>query len=230
MTRLLLFDIDGTLVDTGGAGRAAIGSSMEATFGETGPVDSFDFHGRTDPGIVRGLLRAAGWEDPEIDEGMLDLWPRYVRELERELSARDGRVRAYPGVPGLLATLGEDPRFELALVTGNVAPGAWRKLAAAGLDGHFGYGAFGSDSEHREDLPPLALERASRRLGRRLSPGEAWVIGDTPEDIRCARSSRVRVLTVATGRPTAEELRRHEPDHLFPDLRETDALVEALAR
>lgn len=230
MTRVLLFDIDGTLVDTDGAGRAAIRTALEVTYGETGPIDTFDFHGKTDPGIVRGLLRAAGWENQQIDERMRDLWPLYVRELERELSARDGRVRPYPGVPDLLVRLGEDPRFELALVTGNVAQGAWRKLGAAGMAEHFRYGAFGSDSEYREDLPPLALERASRHLERRVSPEEAWVIGDTPEDIRCARSAGIPVLTVATGRPGPETLRRHEPDHVFRDLRDTDAVVEALAR
>lgn len=230
MTRVLLFDVDGTLVDTDGAGRAAIRTALEGTYGETGPIDTFDFHGKTDPGIVRGLLRAAGWENREIDERMKDLWPLYVRELERELSARDGRVRPYPGVPELLARLDDDPRFELALVTGNVAQGAWRKLGAAGVAEHFRYGAFGSDSEFREDLPPLALERASRHLERSVSPEEAWVIGDTPEDIRCARSARIPVLTVATGRPGVEVLRRHEPDHVFRDLRDTDAVVEALAR
>lgn len=230
MSRVLLFDIDGTLVDTDGAGRAAIRTALEATYGETGPVEAFDFHGKTDPGIVRGLLRAAGWEDPAIDERMTDFWPAYVRELERELAARDGRVRPYPGVRELLARLEGDRRFELALVTGNVARGAWRKLGAAGLADHFEYGAFGSDSEFREDLPPLALERAARYLEHRPSPADAWVIGDTPEDIRCARSARTRVLAVATGRHGPDDLRRHDPDHVFRDLRETDAVVEALAR
>lgn len=230
MKRLLLFDVDGTLVDTGGAGRAAIRAGLEAVFGEAGPVETFQFHGRTDPGIVRGLLRAAGWEDPAIDGRLERLWPVYLRELERELAARDGDVRPCPGVPELLERLRDDPRFEVALVTGNVAAGAWRKLGAAGLAGHFEYGAFGSDSEHREDLPPVALERASRRLGRVVSPGDAWIVGDTPEDIRCARSSGVRVLAVATGRPGADELRGHDPDHLFADLRATEAVVEALAR
>lgn len=227
--RLLLFDIDGTLLDTKGAGRAALRTALRVTCGETGPIDSFDFHGKTDPGIVRALLRAAGWEDREVDERLDDLWPTYLRELERELASRDGRVTPYPGVTELLDRLRADPRFALALVTGNVARGAWRKLGAAGLEDHFEYGAFGSDSEHRDALPPLALQRASRRLGRRVAPEDAWVIGDTPEDIRCARSSEIPVLAVATGRHRPEELHRHGPDHVFPDLGSIDAVLEALA-
>ena len=229
MTRLLLFDIDGTLVDTGGAGRAAFRTAMHAVYGETGPVDTFDFHGKTDPGIVRGLLRAVDWEDGQVDERLDEFWPLYLRELERELAARDGRVTLYPGVPELLEELRRDPRFELALVTGNVAAGAWQKLTAAGLDGHFRYGAFGSDSEFREDLPPVALRRAREHLGRRVEPEEAWIIGDTPEDIRCARSAGVRVVAVATGRHDLEQLARHDPDRLVPDLDRGRALVEELA-
>lgn len=229
MKRLLLFDIDGTLVDTGGAGRDAVRTALETVYGETGPIDSYDFHGKTDPGIVRGLLSAAGWDDRAVERRLSEFWPLYLRELERELTARDGRARAYPGVRDLLEGLALDARFELALVTGNVAQGAWQKLAAVGLDRHFRYGAFGSDSQFREELPPLALRRAQEHLGRRVVPEEAWIIGDTPEDIRCARSSGIRVLAVATGRHGLTDLREHDPDHALPGLEGTEAVTEVLA-
>lgn len=229
MRRLLLFDVDGTLVDVDGAGRAAVRRALLEVYGETGPVDDFDFHGKTDPAIVRGLLRAGGRDDAWIDGRLDRLWARYLAALEEELAARDGRVRPCPGVPELLDRLAADGRFELALVTGNVREGAWRKLTAAGVREPFGYGAFGSDAESRDDLPPLALRRAERRTGRAFEPGEVWVVGDTPADVRCARRSGLRALAVATGRPGREELARHEPDHLLADLTETDRVLDLLA-
>lgn len=231
MSRLLLFDIDGTLVDTGGAGREALRRALESVFGETGPIDSFDFHGKTDPAIVHGLMREAGRGEEEIESRLDRLWDTYLDALPRELAdrKREGRVSPYLGVLDLLESVAADSRFALALVTGNVAAGAWHKLDAAELGHHFEFGAFGSDSPRREDLPPLALRRAARQLGREYAPSEAVVIGDTPEDVRCARASGIRAVTVATGRHGTEELAGHGPDHVFADLSDTAAVVEVLA-
>lgn len=226
--RLLLFDIDGTLVDSRGAGREGFRTALRAVYGETGPIDTFDFHGKTDPAIVRGLLREIGWEDAAIEDRMERLWPVYVRALERELAARDGRVGIYPGVVELLDRLRELEGFVPAILTGNVAPGAWRKLAAAGLADRFSFGAFGSDAERREELPEVALRRAREEAGYSFEPGEAVIIGDTPEDIRCARSAGLRAVAVATGRHGPDELAEHRPDHLFEDLAGTGRVVEAL--
>lgn len=229
MKRLLLFDVDGTLVDVDGAGRAAVGRAMREVYGTAGPVDEFEFHGKTDPAIVRGLLRAEGLEGDRVDGGMPRLWEAYVSALEEELAKRDGRVRPCPGVSPLLERLGADDRFVPALVTGNVRKGAWRKLEAAGVRAPFRFGAFGSDSELREELPPLAIRRARRRTGRSFTPDEVWVVGDTREDIRCARHSGLRVLAVATGRPDRRELAEGEPDHLLADLSATDRVIGLLA-
>lgn len=231
MKRLLLFDLDGTLVDVAGAGREALRRAMERVYGEAGPISTFAFHGKTDPAIVHGLLREAGYPPDRVEPRLPELWSAYLRALSEELRRRreDGRVRPYPGVPELLDRLERDSRFSLALVTGNVAPGAWEKLEAGGLDGRFSYGAFGSDSKDRDELPPIALRRARRRLGTSFGPEDAVVVGDTAADIRCARANGMRAVAVATGRPELEELRAHAPDRLFADFSDTEAVLEALA-
>lgn len=225
--RLLLFDVDGTLVRADGAGREALREAMWAVYGETGPIDGFDFHGRTDPAIVRGLLRAVGRDDAWIDRGLPRLWPLYCEALERELAARRGALRVCPGVRRLLTVLEEEGLLP-GLLTGNVEGGARRKLRACGLDGRFGFGAFGSDSEWREDLPAIAVRRARAVSGRSFAADEVLVIGDTPEDIRCARSAGVRCLAVATGRYGVEELAAHAPDAILGDLSDAGRALAAV--
>ncbi|MGI9038729.1 MAG: HAD family hydrolase [Gemmatimonadota bacterium] len=221
----LLFDFDGTLADTLGAGKAALSAAMSEVYDETGPVDDFDFHGRTDPEIVRGLLRHSGRSDRDIDDGFAALWPAYLRRLASELESLAGRATTLGGVRRLLARLAGDDRFACGLVTGNLKEGARLKLAAVGCDGHFGFGAYGSDAEARDELPPVALSRAAERFGREFRAREAVVIGDTPADIRCARASGVRVLAVATGRHSVAELEAHRPDAVLEDLTDADRVV-----
>ena len=218
MRKLLLFDIDGTLLDTGGAGRAALGSALTEVFGETGPIDEFSFHGKTDPAIARALLRAAGRRDAEIDAGMADLWSIYLDYLDVELAQRLGVLSVCAGVHEVLAEAAAAGDVALGLVTGNVEGGAWKKLRACGLANSFRVGAFGSDSEHREHLPPIAIRRARDSLGIAFEPEAVLVIGDTPEDVRCAASSGIRAVAVASGRYSAAELTEHDPDHLFESL------------
>ncbi len=227
--RLVLFDIDGTLVNSLGAGKAALESAMRSVYGETGPIAEFDFHGRTDPAIVRGLLRAVGWPDAEIEAGFDATWVAYLAALDRELAGRNGQVRPISGVCELLDAIAEDERFATGLVTGNMEGGARRKLDAAGLTGRFGFGAYGSDSEWREDLPPLARERAQVRYARLFDMREAVIVGDTPEDIRCARANGARALAVSTGRHAVAELSEHSPDAVFEDLSDTSQVVRMLA-
>jgi phosphoglycolate phosphatase-like HAD superfamily hydrolase len=201
---------------------------MQATYGETGPIDSFDFHGRTDPAIVRGLLRASGWSDPDIEAGFGATWDAYYEALERELVGRDGCVTTYPGVVTLLDAIAADDRFACGLVTGNMEEGARRKLMAAGLAGRFGFGAYGSDSERREELPPIASERAERLYGRPFDLRTAVVVGDTPEDVRCGRSNGTRVLAVATGRHSVDDLQECGADAVFGTLGDTNRVMRVL--
>lgn len=222
----LLFDVDGTLANTMGAGKAALTEAMAAVYGETGPVDGFDFHGRTDPEIVRQLLTAVGWSDVEIARGFPDLWPRYLERLGRELERLDGRASPLPGVPELLARVTSDDRFACGLVTGNLEDAARLKLAATGIGEAFTFGAYGSDAESRDELPDLALGRAAEFHGRRFDPARAVVIGDTPADIRCARAGGTRVLAVATGRHSMSELSSCAPDAVLPDLVDVGRALE----
>lgn len=228
MNRLLLFDVDGTLLDAAGAGRAALEGAMQEVYGTSGPIDDFAFDGLTDPDIVRSLLRMAGLENSEIDVRLDSLWDSYDGRLDGELRTRRGQVAAFPGVADLLERLGETRRFRLGLLTGNVESGAWRKLRACGLGGCFGFGAFGSDAEQRADLPPIALRRARAATGIRYTSEETILVGDTPEDIRCARAGRARILAVATGRFSVRELEMHGADWVVPGLEDVAGIIGLL--
>jgi phosphoglycolate phosphatase-like HAD superfamily hydrolase len=225
---LLLFDVDGTLLDPHSAGRTALRAAMLEVFGLTGPIDGHDFRGKTDPAIVRALLRESGWRDAEIDRRLEDLWEPYLAMLQTAVESPATRPSLCPGIPELLDRLVDEGRYELGLVTGNVIQGAEKKLHAAGLAGRFETGAYGSDSELRHELPPLAVKRASLHAGVRFRLEETTVVGDTPEDINCARVAGTHVLAVATGGYGIDELSTHEPDGLLADLSDADAVLAVL--
>ena len=226
--KLVLFDIDGTLLLSDGAGRRAITRALGEVFGETGPAD-FHFDGKTDPQIVRELMRLAGLDERRIDDGMERLLARYVDCLHEELRAPGHRPYALPGVPELLDALEREASVTLGLLTGNLEAGAAAKLASVRLDARrFRVGAYGSDHEHRPELPAVALARAQRDLGLQVGGGEVVVIGDTPADLTCGRSVGARAIGVATGRFSVADLERHDPIAVFEDLSDTSAVVQAI--
>ena len=230
MRRLLLFDIDGTLLSAGGAGGRAFLDALREVFGTAGAVDGVSFAGKTDPQIARELLGGGGWATDAVDERLPELWPVYLRHLERRICAVD--VQPLPGVPGLLDALEAvgEPTV-LGLLTGSVAAGARIKLKAAGLRfERFRVGAFGSDHGDRPELPAVAVERAERTTGHRFRGKEVVVIGDTPYDIRCGERLGVRTIAVATGSYGRDELAACGPDHLFDTLEEMDAVCDAIFR
>jgi phosphoglycolate phosphatase-like HAD superfamily hydrolase len=225
-TRLVLFDIDGTLLWSNGAGRRAMEAALLAIFGTLGPP-SYRYDGKTDRQIVRELMRDAGFDDEAIDARMPDVLQLYLERLERELPR--SRVRAMAGVPELLDAIGRRPHHVPGLLTGNLEPGAARKLEAAGLDiAFFAVGAFGSDHEHREELPAIARRRARERLGHELAGDAMVIIGDTPSDIACGRHLGARAIAVATGRYGIDELAVCAPAAVFADLGDTDAVLHAI--
>jgi phosphoglycolate phosphatase-like HAD superfamily hydrolase len=160
--------------------------------------------------------------------GLPALFDAYLAGLARELAATDHRTRVYPGVRELLDALAARDDVVLALLTGNIARGAQAKLASAGLDHYFAFGAFGSDAEHRPGLPPVAVERALAATGRAFRGSEIVVIGDTPHDIRCGEALGVFTVGVATGGHECAELLSVGADAAFDDFSDTDAVLRVL--
>lgn len=226
--RLVLFDIDGTLLWTDGAGRRAMEFALREVFGTTGPA-SYRYDGKTDRQIVRESMRAEGIDDATIDARMPDIEALYLERLAIELAASHTRVRAMIGVVELLDALRAYDHHVPGLLTGNLRAGAAQKLRAAGIEmERFSVGAFGSDHERREELPPIAQRRARELLGHDL-PGDALVIiGDTPQDVACGQPLGARTIAVATGRYGVDELAACGPAAVFPDLRDTAAVLRAI--
>lgn len=215
--RLILFDIDGTLLSAGGAPRRAFRRALTAYFGTEGAAATDDFSGKTDPQIVYDLMTAAGFGDNHIAERIAAVFESYVAGLAAELQRETGH-RLLPGVAELVPRLAEDPRVVLGLVTGNIETGARLKLDHFGLWDRFRVGAFGSDDRERDRLPPIAIERARRLTGRSFERDGVVIVGDTPADVRCARAVGAIAVGVATGPLGRGVLAASDPDFLLDSL------------
>lgn len=226
MVRLVLWDVDGTLVHTAGIGAAVFDRALEQVLG-VAPTTRVLMGGKTDPQIAREYLEhmAAGDADQRL--------PLVVKAVEAEVAAAATLLaekgRAMPGVPELLADLAEKGVHQTVL-TGNTQANAAVKLTAFGLQGWLDLeiGAYGSDHADRKELVPIALERARRLRGLEVGPESTWVVGDTANDLLCARAGNARCLLVATGRPSLEELARLQPDAVLADLSDTEAAIRIL--
>lgn len=228
MTRVVLFDIDGTILLSSGAGRTAMERALVEHFGTAGP-ETYRYDGKTDKLIVRETMRLHGIADAEIDARMEAVLARYLEHLQAALASGARRAYALPGVPALIDAVERADDLVLGLLTGNVEAGARAKLDAVALAfDRFVVGAFGSDHEERPQLPPIARDRASALLGYEV-PGERLIIiGDTPADVHCGRGVGARAIAVATGGFTVDELAAHDPAATFADLRDTDRVLEAI--
>ena len=226
--RVVLFDIDGTILWTDGAGRRAVHRALEDVFGA--PVTTgHEFDGKTDPQIVRELMQLAGVAHHDIDGRLPHALERYVELLHAELGALDQRDKVLPGIRDLLDALEARDDVLLGLLTGNVRPGAVAKLTAVGIDANrFRVGAFGSDHADRPELPAIARERAEALLGRQIPGSDVVVIGDTPADMGCGRAIGARAIGVATGRYSADDLRACGAAAVFDDLSDTGAVIRAI--
>lgn len=227
--KLVLFDIDGTLLWSAGAGRSAIGQALLAEMGATGPIDGYRFDGKTDPQIVVELMTAAGHPDAESESRIAGVCRRYLELLKVELETRKTGIRLYPGIADLLAAMEQRHDGLLGLLTGNLALGAELKLTAAGVDpGRFRVGAYGSDSAVRAELPAIAAARAAPIMGRVPQGREIVIIGDTPADMTCGQGVGARALGVATGRHSVVDLLAAGADVAFDDLTSTHAVIDAI--
>lgn len=227
--KLVLFDIDGTLLWTNGAGRRAIGRALAAEIGRELPLDGYRFDGKTDPQIVSELLALAGDPDPDEPQRIRSVCDRYVIHLDEELDAARGRTVLLPGVTALLDALERADAVVVGLLTGNIREGARLKLHAAGLDvQRFPVGAFGSDSAVRGELPAVAFERARAMLGELPDPADAVVVGDTPADVACGLGAGTRTVAVATGSFAEGALRAAGAHHVFSDLADLPRVLPAL--
>jgi phosphoglycolate phosphatase-like HAD superfamily hydrolase len=229
MRRLVLFDIDGTILLTSGAGRRAIVAARAGEVSDTTGFDRVRFDGKTDPQIVAELLGTAGHAVERESDRVRAVCERYVGLLARELELPSASTTLMPGVPGLLDRLEAEPGVVLGLLTGNLAEGAALKLRSGGIaPERFRVGAYGSDSGHRPDLPAIAARRAAPLYGRVPHGAEVVIIGDTPADIACGSGIAARAVAVATGGYSVAELERCGPYAVFEDLGDTEAVLRAV--
>ncbi len=226
--KVVLFDIDGTLLLSGGAGRVAMEGALLETYGTAGPK-GHRYDGKTDRLIVRETMRSDGLTDAEIDARMEAVLERYIVRLRAVLAEGSRRAYTLPGVREIVDAVERADDLVLGLLTGNIVVGAEAKLRSVSLDpARFLVGAFGSDHEERPSLPPIARARASVLLGAEVAGDRLVIIGDTPADVECGRGIGARAIAVATGGFTTDELRSHRPAAAFDDLSDTPRVLEAI--
>jgi len=224
--KLVLFDIDGTLLTDRGASREAFAEALRAVYDYQDDLSRYDFSGRTDPQIAHMVLGDAGHEREEIEARLPRLWELYLSRLER--NATPDRVRVMPGIRELVAALHEHEEVALALLTGNIERGARLKLGGADLNDYFAFGAFGSDSADRTKLPPIAVQRASINLGMHFAGSDVVIIGDSIYDVRCGVPYEATTIAVASGKTPADVLRAENPKFFFDDASDVRAVMDAI--
>ena len=226
--KLILFDIDGTLLLSLGAGRRALVAAMSEDIpGIAAAAETIRFDGKTDPQIVQEMLLASG---QPVDEARIeDILHRYVDYLRRELSKPGHRTDIMPGVMELLDRLEGEEAALLGLLTGNVVAGAGLKLESGNIrPARFQLGAYGSDHATRAELPAIAAARAEPHFGRRPSGAEIVIIGDTPADVTCGNGVGARAIGVATGAYTTDDLTAAGAYAAFTDLSDEDGVWRAI--
>jgi phosphoglycolate phosphatase-like HAD superfamily hydrolase len=230
--RILLWDIDGTLLRSArvGAFKDYTAPVLEGVFGTRGRLMEMTVSGMTDLQIVMEALRDEGFTHEQIRERIDELRTRYMMEMERVARSDSELFHLLPGARETLSMTAGHPRYRNALLTGNIEPAAHLKMQLVGLSDFFDLpGAFGDESHDRRDLPALAAARINAHLNLDLQPAQFIVIGDTPNDIACARHFGAKAVAVATSRMyRPEDLLAHNPDALLPDLSDIDLTLRTL--
>ncbi len=224
--KLILFDIDGTLLTTNGRGRAAFRTAIEDTFDRPFDDSQVSFSGKTDQQILGEILQAMGISGVPGDRAWTQALDLYRSFMRARLTARE--VVVLPGVRELLKRLGEIPHIQLGLLTGNLEDMAYHKLRLASLDAHFPFGAFGSDHADRYQLPAIAVARAADHVGYDYEGEQVVIVGDTEHDIGCAKAASALAVAVCTGRASRAELECFSPHVIMDDLSETDRFLRVV--
>ena len=222
--KLLLFDVDGTLIHSGGAGRRSMLKVFEEIYGIEDGFKNISMYGMTDPLIFKEALanHKIVWRK-EDEERFKDL---YIKYLRTGIHTPKSLKRIMPGTVELLEKISQNGNLIRGLLTGNWKEGAEIKLGFFKLNHYFELGSYADDSEIREELVPFAVRRCENAKGIKLNPQEVYVIGDTPLDILCAKPYGAKTIVVATGIHTKEELLAEHPDYFFPDLTETEEILK----
>jgi len=227
--KLILFDIDGTLIDSGGAGNRAFSMALKSAYGLEGGLNGVRLDGKTDLQILREVLDRYGTVLESREELIQTLFDRYLAFLRRELERVGERYRVLPGVTDLLSLLEQDASFLLGIASGNIESGARLKLERGGLNRFFRLGGFGSDSESRTELIKTAMKRGEDHAHPSVIESTI-VIGDTPRDILHGKEAGAEVVAVASGYYSLAQLKEHDPDLCVESLVPMDQIVEFLSR
>ena len=224
--KAILFDIDGTILNTKGAGRDSLMEATSLAFGTTGKMEIVDFQGRTDQYILTESLRHTGMTDDDIEEKLPVLKDLYFSLLKENMLTYE--CYSMPGIEDLLQKLSTESDFILGLLTGNFRESAYIKIGRFGLEGFFSMGVFADDAARRNDMPPIARERIRELHGVDMDFSDIIIIGDTVHDIECARASGAVAVAVGTGWTPGEELIVKQPDYYFDDLGDTELVMDVI--
>src|SRR5579863_2829396 len=225
MKRLVLFDIDGTLLTTNGQAIKAMMAAYRDVYGCNAVEFPYRMDGKTELQITHELLALGGLTRAQVQSRLPVFWPHYAEALDRYLTPETTTV--HPGVAELIQKVAADPDTVLGLLTGKCEAAAQKKLKCARLDG-FVVGAYGDRHERRDELPLVAVQAAERVTGRRFGGKEIVILGDTPNDVECGRALGVKAIGVATGRYKLDELAQYAPDAVFPTFADVSAVLRAI--
>ncbi len=227
MERLVLFDIDETMISSDGVGRRAIGRMLLDMFKIPPEKITVSMSGKTDPQILREILIAAELNEEEIHQRLDQMYKIYISLLKEEIK-KEGRYIVHSGVVEILDRLKDHPKTYLALLTGNIEEGARIKLDKFGLNHYFPFGAYGSDSADRMKLPEIAKRRALEHYRIDFRPDQVVIVGDSIYDVMCAKGYGAKCIAVNTGVTPRADLEKYDPEHLFVTLEDTEQVLAAI--
>jgi len=224
--KLILFDIDGTLLRVRGISRQSLIDALREVFGTEGSAETHDFAGKLDSVIIKEVMRSAGLSDKEIEQGFEDATRLYIRNFKQH--AQREHIEVMTGIYELVEKLANEPNAILGLLTGNFEESGRHKLALPHLNHYFAFGAFADDADTRNDLPAIAVQRAFEHTGIHFTGKDVVIIGDTEHDVNCAKVLNSKCIAVATGHYTVSQLQAFNPDYVFENFANVEAAVEAI--